>query len=98
MVPCALSDIEAIANYIATDSTTYARNVVKKIVAATRILSRFPKAGGQVPEYQDPTVRELFAYSYRIIYKIEDEEALIVTVIHGKRNLSLARGSRFSLH
>ena len=86
--PRALSDVEAIAEYIAADSATYARNVVRKIITATRILSRFPKAGRQVPEYQNPRVRELFAYSYRIIYKIEDEEVLIITVIHGKRNLS----------
>jgi plasmid stabilization system protein ParE len=32
-------------------------------------------------------VRKLVAYSYRIIYRLEKDEALIVAVIHGKRIL-----------
>jgi len=31
--------------------------------------------------------REVLAYSYRIIYRLEDREALIAAVIHGKRIL-----------
>jgi len=38
-----------------------------------------------VPEFEDDTTREIFAYSYRIIYRIEDEEITIAAVIHGKR-------------
>ncbi len=41
-----------------------------------------------VPEFQTQNVRELVAYSYRIIYTIGEEEVSIVAVIHGKRNLS----------
>jgi hypothetical protein len=29
------------------------------------------------PEFKDPTLRELLAYSYRIIYKVETEEIII---------------------
>jgi len=32
-------------------------------------------------------LRELLAYSYRIIYKVDEEEILITSVIHGKRDL-----------
>jgi len=83
----ALADLEAIAAYISSDSPVYAKNVVKKIVKLTRQLVRFPNSGREVPEFQDPTLRELFAYSYRIIYKVEEEEIIIASVIHGKRNL-----------
>jgi len=41
-----------------------------------------------IPEFQDPSIRELLTYSYRIMYTVRDEEVLIVAVIHGKRNLS----------
>ena len=41
-----------------------------------------------VPEFQDSNIRELLAYSYRIIYAIQDENVLIASVIHGKRNLT----------
>ena len=41
-----------------------------------------------VPEFGDPSIRELLAYSYRIIYTVNQEEVLVAAVIHGKRNLS----------
>ncbi len=83
----ALADVESIASYIASDSPAYAQIVVKKIVNLTRRLSRFPHLGREVPEFQDHDLRELFAYSYRIIYQVGKDEVLITTVIHGKRNL-----------
>lgn len=84
----ALADVESIAAFIASDSPSYARIVVKKIVKLTRQLERFPKSGRVVPEFQDQTIRELFSYSYRIIYKIEENEIVIASVIHGKRDIA----------
>jgi toxin ParE1/3/4 len=63
--------------YISSDSPTYTKTVVKKIVKMARQLERFPNSGREVPEFQDPTVRELFAYSYRIIYKVERKWSLL---------------------
>lgn len=83
----ALSDLEGIAEYIATDSPTYAGVVVKKILNQTRILARFPCAGRKVPEFDDENVRELIVFSYRIIYRLQEDEVVIAAVIHGKRNL-----------
>jgi toxin ParE1/3/4 len=48
---------------------------------------RFPQAGRKVPEFDDENIRELVVYSYRIIYRLQPDEALIVAVIHGKRVL-----------
>lgn len=84
----ALADVESIAAYISSDSPAYAKIVVKKIVKLTRQLARFPQSGREVPEFQDPSLRELLAYSYRIIYKVETEDVIIASVIHGKRDLS----------
>lgn len=84
----ALADVEAIAAYIASDSPAYAQAVVKKIVSSTRNPARFPASGRIVPEFQDPNVRELIVYSYRVIYTVSESEILIATVIHGKRNLT----------
>jgi len=56
-------------------------------VNQTRILARFPQAGRKVPEFDDENIRELVVYSYRIIYRLQQDEVLIVTVIHGKRVL-----------
>ena len=83
----AVRDLDTIATYIAADSPAYAGVVLKNIVNQTRILARFPRAGRKVPEFDDENVRELIVYSYRIIYRLQDDEALIVAVIHGKRIL-----------
>jgi toxin ParE1/3/4 len=82
----ALADVDSIATFISSDSPAYAKIIVKKIVKLTRQLARFPQSGREVPEFQDPSLRELLAYS--IIYKVETEEVIIASVIHGKRNLS----------
>lgn len=80
-------DLDSITDYIAADSPAYAGVVLKNIVNQTRILARFPQAGRKVPEFDDENIRELVVYSYRIIYRLQQDEALIVAVIHGKRIL-----------
>jgi toxin ParE1/3/4 len=83
----ALTDLDSIASFIAADSPAYARSVVKRIVTLTRILQRFPLAGRKVPEFDTDDIRELIAYSYRIIYRVSEDEVLVVAIVHGKRNL-----------
>jgi len=83
----AYQDLESIATYIAEDSPAYARSVVKSIIEQTRALTRFPRSGRKVPEFDDENIRELIAYSYRIIYRIQAEEVLVSAIIHGKRFL-----------
>ncbi len=83
----ALKDIEGIAEYIASDSPAYAGTVVKKIITETRMLAQFPRSGRKVPEFDDENVRELIVYSYRVIYRLLDDEVLVAAVIHGKRLL-----------
>jgi toxin ParE1/3/4 len=83
----ALQDIENIASYIARDSPAYAASVVKAILNETRMLTRFPHSGRKVPELDKDNIREVLAYSYRIIYWINDEEIIVAAVIHGKRLL-----------
>ncbi|HEY0080422.1 MAG TPA: type II toxin-antitoxin system RelE/ParE family toxin [Pyrinomonadaceae bacterium] len=87
--PRAIEDVEAIALYISADSTAYAATVVKRILDTARRLSRFPLAGRIVPEFADENIREQFAYSYRIVYRVQDKTITIAAVIHGKRLLEL---------
>lgn len=87
--PRAIEDLEAIAQYIAADSSMYAAAVVKTILNTARNLSRFPFAGRVVPELSDENIREWFAYSYRVIYRIENQVVTVATVVHGKRLLQV---------
>ena len=61
--------------------------MVRNIVNQTKPLARFPRSGRTVPEFDDENIREVFAYSYRIIYKLQQEAVLIAAVIHGRRIL-----------
>lgn len=88
--PRAIDDVEAIAAYIAEDSEFYAASVVRDILLKARRLSEFPHSGRVVPEFGDDAIREVFAYSYRIVYRIDAREIIIAAVIHGKRLLELA--------
>jgi toxin ParE1/3/4 len=83
----AAQDLDSITDYIAADSPAYAGVVLKSMMNQTKILARFPQAGRKVPEFDDENIRELVVYSYRIIYRLQNDETLIVAVIHGKRIL-----------
>ena len=85
--PEAVEDIEAIASYIERDSPWYAKAVVSKIVDTAEIIPLHPELGRMVPEINDKKVRERFVYSYRIIYRVEQDRILIATVVHGSRLL-----------
>jgi len=83
----ALEDIESIATYIEKDSPTYAKSVVSKFFEKAEILQQYSELGRKVPELNDTTIREIFVYSYRLIYKLNDDKILFVAIVHGKRLL-----------
>lgn len=83
----ALEDIESIATYIEKDSPIYAKSVVSKFFEKSEMLKEFSELGRIVPELNHHNIREIFVYSYRLIYKIEVNTILCVAVVHGKRLL-----------
>jgi len=83
----ALEDIESIATYIEKDSPTYAKSVVLKFFEKAEILQEFSELGRKVPEINDTKIREIFVYSYRLIYKLNEQDILFVAVVHGRRLL-----------
>ena len=85
--PEALEDVEQIAIYIARDSEWYAQAVVARILAAAETLSELPSRGRIVPEVRRESLREIFVYSYRLIYEVQGDIVTIVAVAHGHRLL-----------
>lgn len=83
----ATADLEAIAEYIARDSSFYAAAFVQEILEAGRSLKYLSERGRIVPELSDPNIHELFIREYRLIYKIEEIKVMILGIIHGKRDL-----------
>mgnify|MGYP002642343657 CR=1 FL=1 len=81
-------DLRQIYDYIAQDSKYYAKCVVQKIVDKSQSLEPFPKVGRMVPEINDPNVREIFIYSYRLIYEIRANSLGVLAIVHGMRDFS----------
>ena len=85
----ALEDMEGIQNYIAKDSSFYARQFIERIFEVVKNLDTFPDLGREVPEAEErDDVRELIFQGYRIIYLRQTNLTYIVAVIHGSRDLS----------
>jgi toxin ParE1/3/4 len=85
----AADDVEAIAAFIATDSTTYAQLFVLNVMQGVDRISRFPRVGRMVPEFGQAILRELILGNYRLVYRIRKDVVEILTVFHGARRLHL---------
>jgi addiction module RelE/StbE family toxin len=84
----ALGDLQAIFDYISKDSEYYASVFVNEIIDSAEKLIDFPNMGRMVPEYQQNDIREIIVQSYRVIYQLIQNQILILTVIHGRRELT----------
>jgi len=82
----AKQDLRNIYDHIAFDSKFYAKKVVQDIIEKSEGLKDFPLIGRVVPELEDPDIRELMVYSYRLIYKISAGTIEILALIHGKQD------------
>lgn len=83
----ALSDLEAIAEYIALDKPAAASRLVQKIFSSTDRLERFPESGRRPPELKKSKYRELIVNPCRVFYRVEGDRAFIVYVMRGEREL-----------
>ncbi len=81
----AAGDVSAIFDYIARDSRIYATRMVAKIENAALAASNQPESGSLVAEYSQPDMRQVLAGPYRIIYRLDADQIVILTVIHGAR-------------
>ncbi|MBI5874584.1 MAG: type II toxin-antitoxin system RelE/ParE family toxin [Deltaproteobacteria bacterium] len=83
----ATDDLDALAEYIARDSSFYAASFTQQILDISRSLNEFSERGRVVPELGDPNVRELLIREYRLIYSIEPSRIVILALVHGARDL-----------
>jgi plasmid stabilization system protein ParE len=86
-MPQAVSDLEAVKEYIERDSPLYALLVVERLFNAVTQLTQFPESGRVVPELGRPAVRELIRGAYRIVYRVDPDAVRVVTVFHSSRLL-----------
>ena len=83
----ACRDLQAIVEFIAKDSPHYARLFVVDIFQAVDRIAEFPRSGRIVPEFRNPTLRELILGNYRLVYRVKAKCIQLLTVYHGARLL-----------
>ncbi len=83
----ATEDLDALAEYIARDSSFYAAAFTQQILDVSRSLNEFSERGHIVPELGDSNIRELIIREYRLIYSIEQSCVVILALVHGARDL-----------
>jgi addiction module RelE/StbE family toxin len=89
--PEAESDLDEIAAYIAADDPDAALAWVDKLVDRALRIANAPRAGRVVAELADPSVREVILGNYRIVYGVERQRVLVLTIIEGHRRLPRRR-------
>ena len=74
--------LDAIHDYIAQNSSEYAKRVVDRLTRRSQQIADFPLSGRCVPEYDVAQIREVIEGPYRIIYHIKADRIDVLCVIH----------------
>lgn len=83
----ALSDLEAIADYIALDKPAAARDLVAKVFDHAAQLADFPQSGSRPRELRDSRYRQIVEPPCRVIYRLEGEQVVILHVMRSQQRL-----------
>jgi len=65
------------AECLGANSPAQAKASLDAVFEKADLLRSFPELGRMVPEYRDPTIRELFYRHYRIFYSVEQAGELV---------------------
>ena len=76
--PRALGDLEEIVSFIAADNPMAAERFGQQLIDEAQATVLHPFAGRMVPEFRHPTIRERVFRTYRIVYRVYEEQRLLV--------------------
>lgn len=83
--------LDEVIEYIATDSRANALRVLESALETARHLSTLAERGRVVPELNDPAVREVFVFRYRLMYRVEADRVEVRAFVHGARDFAALR-------
>lgn len=83
----ALSDLDAIADYIALDKPYAAKALVARVFLHVEQLQSQPKSGSLVRELPNATYRQIVEPPCRIFYRIDGEKIYVLHVMRGEMQL-----------
>jgi addiction module RelE/StbE family toxin len=85
--PSAEADLADIVRYVAQHNSDAAARLGYELIMRAENLADFPEIGRTVPEFHQQNLREIIYRSYRIIYRLRNNEQRIdiVRFWHGAR-------------
>ncbi len=83
----ALNDLNAIAEYIALQNLTAAKELVQKVFAKVERLEAFPESGRIPPELEHLNYREVVVSPCRVFYRFDGEKVYILFVMRMEQDL-----------
>lgn len=81
----ALSDLDAIADYIALDNPAAAFLLVRRVVEHVDQQVAHPRSGSKLPELKGRRYRQIIEPPCRVIYRHEKGAVLILHVVRSER-------------
>jgi toxin ParE1/3/4 len=86
----ALSDLDAIADYIAIDNHSAARDLVKRVFAHVEQLQTNPESGSRPMELKRSRYRQIVEPPCRVFYRYDGERVYVLYVMRAERPLRKA--------
>ena len=83
----ALSDLDAIADYIALDDPEAARELIRRVFTHVEQLAHHPKSGSKPPELRGWRYRQISEAPCRIFYRHDNARVYILYVMRGEQRL-----------
>ena len=87
----ALSDLDAIADFIALENSAAASEVVKRVIAHVEQLADHPESGSRPAELKRSRYRQIVEPPCRIFYRYDGEKVYILHVMRTERLLRKTR-------
>jgi addiction module RelE/StbE family toxin len=87
----ALSDLDAIADYIALENPDAARALVKRVFTHVDQLQDHPKSGSKPTELRGWRYRQIVEPPCRIFYRVDGDQVYVLYVMRAERLLSPRR-------
>jgi len=87
----ALADLESIRDwYTERDVPEVGERLIGEVVASIEALAEHPDMGRIVPEFDQPSLRELIRPPFRIVYRRDPKHVRVVRVWRSERLLDVA--------
>jgi plasmid stabilization system protein ParE len=87
----ALSDLDAIADYIALDNPVAAAELVQRVYSHVGQLADHPLSGPKLPELPGWRFRQIIEPPCRVIYRPGERAVYVLHVVRLERRLPMAR-------